>query len=59
VMGWEDAAEFILAGATAVQMGTALLADPRSPRRVVAGLRRWVRGQGAGSVSELIGALRI
>lgn len=59
VMRWEDAAEFILAGAAAVEMGTALFADPRSPLRVASGLARWVRRQGRGSISELIGALEL
>lgn len=57
VMTWHDAAEFILAGATAVQMGTATFVDPRSPLRVVAGLEKWVRSQGASSVRELVGAV--
>lgn len=57
VMRWEDAAEMILAGATAVGMGTALFADPRSPIGVVRGLERWVRSQGASSVRELVGAV--
>lgn len=55
VMRWEDAAEFILAGASAVQMGTALFADPKSPLRVVSGLEKWVYRQGATSVRELVG----
>ena len=59
VLAWDDAAEFILAGATAVEMGTALFADPRSPLRVVHGLERWVRRQGAASISELVGAVRL
>ncbi|MCH9057698.1 MAG: dihydroorotate dehydrogenase [Planctomycetes bacterium] len=59
VMRWEDAAEFILAGASAVQMGTALFADPRSPLRVIDGLRRWVRSQGAQNISELVGTVEI
>jgi dihydroorotate dehydrogenase (NAD+) catalytic subunit len=58
VLAWDDAAEFILAGASAVEMGTALFADPRSPHRVVAGLARWVQRQGAASVGELVGAMR-
>lgn len=57
VMRWEDAAEFILAGASGVQMGTALFADPKSPLVVVKGLARWVRRQGRESVAELVGAL--
>jgi dihydroorotate dehydrogenase (NAD+) catalytic subunit len=59
VLRWEDAAEFILAGASAVQMGTALFADPRSPLGVVKGLEKWVRKQGCTSVSELVGAVRV
>jgi len=57
VMRWHDAAEFILAGAAAVQMGTALFADPRSPRGVVRGLERWVRRQRAATVGDLVGTV--
>ncbi len=57
VMSWADAAEFILAGASAVQMGTALFADPRSPLRVVRGLEKWVRSQPCSGVRELVGAV--
>lgn len=57
VMTWEDAAEFVLAGATAVGMGTALFADPRAPLRIVRGLERWAHKQGVYSISELVGAL--
>ena len=56
VATWRDAAEMILAGATAVGMGTALYAHPRSPLRVADGLERWVRAQGCDSIAELIGA---
>lgn len=59
VMRWEDAAEFILAGATAVQMGTALFVDPRSPLNVAKGLAKWVREQRCSSISELIGAVSL
>jgi len=58
VLRWEDAAEFILAGATAVQMGTALFVDPLSPLRVIKGLARWVENQRVHSIFDLIGALR-
>lgn len=57
VLTWEDAAEFILAGASAVQMGTALFADPRSPLKVVRGLEKWVREQGCAKIAELTGAI--
>jgi dihydroorotate dehydrogenase (NAD+) catalytic subunit len=55
VMRWQDAAEFILAGATAVGMGTALFVDPRLPLKVLKGLARWVERQGCASVGELVG----
>lgn len=55
VMRWQHAAEFILAGAAAVQMGTALFADPRSPARVVKGLHAWAKEQRVQSISELVG----
>ncbi|MBX3387452.1 MAG: dihydroorotate dehydrogenase [Phycisphaeraceae bacterium] len=59
VSHWEDAAEFVLAGASAVQMGTALYADPRSPLRVIKGLRKWCEAQGVMNMSELVGAVRV
>jgi len=59
VMRWEDAAEFILAGATAIEMGTALFADPLSPFKVVKGLGNWVGKQGVGSLEELVGAVTV
>jgi dihydroorotate dehydrogenase (NAD+) catalytic subunit len=57
VMDWEDAAEFILAGATAVEVGAALFADPRAPLKIVRGLGQWVRDQRRRSIGELVGAL--
>jgi dihydroorotate dehydrogenase (NAD+) catalytic subunit len=59
VMTWQDAAEFILAGASAVQVGTALFADPRTPLKIAAGLARWVRRHSTSSVEELVGAVRL
>jgi len=55
VMGWRDAAELILAGAAAVQIGTALFADPRTPIRVARGLARWTHAQGVSAVGDLVG----
>jgi dihydroorotate dehydrogenase (NAD+) catalytic subunit len=59
VLTWEDAAEFILAGASAVEMGTALFVDPRSPRRVAEGLSRWVSEQQKPGIGSLVGALEL
>jgi dihydroorotate dehydrogenase (NAD+) catalytic subunit len=57
VMDWDDAAEFILAGATGVQMGTALFADPSSTKRITNKLLRWLDAQGARTVNDLVGAI--
>ncbi len=59
VMDWKDAAEFILAGASAVGMGTALFVDPRSPIRVAKGLRAWARRQGSTSIGDLVGRVEM
>ena len=57
VTSGEDAAEFILAGATAVSVGTANLTDPTCAPRILAELEAWVAEQGADDVNQLIGAL--
>ena len=51
-----DAVEMLQAGASAVQVGTAIFADPRAPWRVLAELREWCRQAGAQRMDELIGA---
>jgi dihydroorotate dehydrogenase (NAD+) catalytic subunit len=55
----EDAVEFMLAGATAVQIGTASYADPRAVERIAKGLESWCRSQGVERASSLTGALEI
>jgi dihydroorotate dehydrogenase (NAD+) catalytic subunit len=57
VLVWQDAAEFIIAGASAVEIGTGLFVDPRSPLKVAKGLAAWARRQGVGRVQELTGRL--
>ena len=51
-----DAVEFLLAGATAVQVGTATFANPAAPIEVLNGLRRYLDDAGMDDVTELIGA---
>jgi len=58
VMDWRDAAEFIVAGATAVGIGTALLVDPAAPRKIAKGLSAWCDRQGVSNIGELVGSLR-
>lgn len=55
VAGGTDALEFLLAGASAVQVGTATFADPRAPLQVLNELTRWCSRHGVVSVTELIG----
>jgi len=55
VSGGNDALEFLLAGASAVQVGTATFADPRAPLRVLDELTKWCHRHGVTSVTELIG----
>jgi dihydroorotate dehydrogenase (NAD+) catalytic subunit len=59
VTNWEEAAEMILAGASAVQIGAASFADPRAGVKIARGLERWVRRQGAASIGDLVGAVRL
>lgn len=55
----EDAIEFFMAGATAVQVGTASLADPQSPLKIVNGIARYLQNNAIQSVRDIIGAARI
>ena len=53
----EDAVEFLLAGATAVQVGTASYADPRAVERIAKGLESWCTRHHVEKVGDLIGKL--
>jgi dihydroorotate dehydrogenase (NAD+) catalytic subunit len=59
IMTPEDAVEFMLAGATAVQVGTASYADPRATERIAKGLESWCRSHHVEKVSALTGTLDI
>jgi dihydroorotate dehydrogenase (NAD+) catalytic subunit len=54
----EHAVELMLAGASAVQVGTATFADPRAPARVAAELERWCRRHNVAGVADLVGRAR-
>jgi dihydroorotate dehydrogenase (NAD+) catalytic subunit len=56
VMCGEDAVELMMAGADAVQVGTATFRDPRAPIKVVRELESWCSRRGIRKVSELRGA---
>jgi dihydroorotate dehydrogenase (NAD+) catalytic subunit len=53
----ETAAELLLVGASAVQVGTATFLDPRAPAQVLAGLERWLARQPERRISDVIGAV--
>lgn len=55
----EDAAEFLIAGATAVEVGTATFWDPRSPVRIAGELDDFCRQQQIAAVGELTGSLQL
>lgn len=53
----EDAVQYLLAGASLVQVGTASFADPRAAERIVQGLDAYGRRHGVANVEELVGAV--
>src|SRR5690242_17877365 len=54
-----DAAEFLIAGATAVEAGTAIFWDPQSPARIAGELSDFLRREKIGAVSHLVGTLKL
>ena len=59
VQSWQDAAEFILAGASAVAVGTALFVDPATPNKICQGLAEYLRKMKVERLSDLVGALEL
>ncbi|MEZ5342283.1 MAG: nitronate monooxygenase [Acidimicrobiales bacterium] len=53
----EDIVEFALVGASAIQVGTATLADPATVHRLTADLRQWCANQGVARFADLVGAV--
>ena len=58
IMTGEDAIEFMLAGATAVSVGTANFVDPFATAKVIDGMRAYCEEQGVTDINELIGGLQ-
>ncbi len=59
IMNWKDAVEFLLAGATAIQIGTANFIDPAVTVKVAAGIDDYLNRHGYASVRDIIGALEV
>jgi len=55
---WEDAVEMLLAGASAIQMGTAIFTDPWSPIKVIEGLNKYMDDNGIKDLSEITGKVK-
>ena len=58
IMNGRDALEFILAGATAVQFGTANFVDPQATIKAIGYINDYLDRHGLDSVTQLIGALK-
>ena len=58
IQSWQDAVEFILAGATGLAVGTALFIDPAIPNKICDGLRQYLVRKGRSSLREIIGTLK-
>lgn len=56
IVSTEDALEFLLAGASAIQVGTGLFVDPTTPLRIIDGLAQFLESEGVSRLSELVGA---
>ncbi len=54
----DDALQYLMAGATLVGVGTAALADPRLPERIVADLGEWCAAHGVASIADVVGTLQ-
>lgn len=59
IMNWRDAVEFLLAGASAIQIGTANFIDPSVTVKVADGIEDYLHRHGFSSVKEIVGALEV
>lgn len=58
IMNATDAIEFLMAGATAIEIGTANFIDPTTTIRVIDGMNEWLDNHGVKDVHEIIGCLK-
>ena len=59
VTTWEDVIEFILAGSTAVGIGTALFRDPWVVFEIIEGITNYMKGTGVGRLEEMRGKIKV
>lgn len=58
IQTWQDAVEFLLAGATGLAVGTGLFLNPAIPNQIAEGLRAYLARKGKSDINEIIGALQ-
>ena len=59
IMNSEDAIAFMLAGASAVQVGSANFYDPLAAPKIIAGMEKWLAEENVADIREIIGGLKI
>jgi dihydroorotate dehydrogenase (NAD+) catalytic subunit len=59
IVSAEDALEFMIAGATAVQVGTANFVEPRAGATVVDGLTTWCTASGVSTIRDIVGSIAL
>lgn len=59
IMNARDAIEFLMAGASAIEVGTANFIDPNVTEKIVKGINEWLDAHGMSSVADCVGALEM
>ena len=58
IASWQDAAEMMMAGASAVQVGSAMFLDPYAPLKIIDGLRDYAAREKLQNISEIVGSVK-
>ncbi|EGC01487.1 dihydroorotate dehydrogenase [Ruminococcus albus] len=58
VSTWEDAIEIMMAGASLVQVGAAIFADPYAPVKIIDGMQKFCEDNGINNISEIVGTVK-
>ncbi|MBQ4397116.1 MAG: dihydroorotate dehydrogenase [Clostridia bacterium] len=56
---WQDAIEMVLAGASAIQVGTAMFADPYAPLHIIEGMDEYLEENGIDRIADLVGGVTL
>jgi len=59
ISNWKDAVEFMIAGASAIQIGTANFINPKVSEEIVEGLKHFCKSEGIENIAELTGSIKI